>query len=515
MAFGLRLAKLPKEDIKQRVDEAASILGIGELLSRKPGQLSGGQKQRVALGRSLVRRPRIFLLDEPLSNVDAKIRQEMRSEILRLHHRLGTTFIYVTHDQIEAMTMGSKIVVMNKGEIQQVGTPFQIFQEPRNLFVATFLGTPQMNTIEANLRDEKGHLSLSFGGDGLIDLPDYKLYELSDLSLLNRKVTLGIRPDNVRFTKEKANIAAPVDNVEYFGSEFEVSFRLPGSEKPFVVSSSINAKAGERLNLKLNEKTIHVFNPESGLRILGVPPYAFLEGASISQEGDGFVLHYGGQSFPYGIASRLVDPASLDENVSIRFPSAVVHLDKRPGDLSLIGHVEHVQDLVREKAIYLQLEDAEVISFHVPTSDLAKVGPTCRVYVSPQDITPYSLDRKRCLLAKFPLFSNLLSGKVEKGRLLIEGRKTILADPSFSELGRYLLSLRGADVFGKNPPREAIKALVLDDQDLGGETLLYLKTVKGTYLNLLVKAPFDRHKAPCVFLRFHDDGLSPVLEKDE
>lgn len=514
MAFGLRLAKLPTAEIKTRVEEAASILGISELLSRKPGQLSGGQKQRVALGRSLVRRPRIFLLDEPLSNVDAKIRQEMRSEILRLHHRLGTTFIYVTHDQIEAMTMGSKIVVMNKGEIQQVGTPFQIFQEPRNLFVATFLGTPQMNIIEANLRDEKAHLSVSFGGDGFLDLPDYKRYEMSDASFLNRKVALGIRPDNVRFVNEKANIVAPVKSIEYFGSEYEVSFALPGSEKPFVVSSTSPVKAGEKMNLKLNEKTIHLFNPETGNRILGVPLFTYLFNVNVTEEGDHFVLHYGKQDLPLDLTGRVIDPSSFDAAVALRFPSSSFHLDKRPGDLALSGKVEHVQDLVREKAVYLHLEDSQVVSFHVLSTDLDKVGANCHVYVSLQDATLYSADRKRCLLAKFPLFPNYVEGKREKGHLSIEGRICGNLDPSFSDFARYVVSLRGADIYVKNPPRAALKCLVLDDQDLGNEILLYLKTAKETYLSLLVPSPFDRHKSPYVYLHFHDDGISPLREKD-
>ena len=178
MAFGLKLRKMPKAEIKRRVEEAAKILDISYLLERKPKALSGGQRQRVALGRAIVREPRVFLLDEPLSNLDAKLRAQMRTEITKLHQRLGTTFIYVTHDQTEAMTMGTRIVVMKDGFIQQVDTPQNLYEKPCNLFVAGFMGSPQMNFIDATVEEKDGKYSLSIGTERQtyhIDLPNAKV----------------------------------------------------------------------------------------------------------------------------------------------------------------------------------------------------------------------------------------------------------------------------------------------------------------------------------------------------
>ena len=194
MAFGLKLRKISKEEIKRRVNEAAEILGISHLLDRKPKALSGGQRQRVALGRAIVRNPKVFLLDEPLSNLDAKLRTQMRTEISKLHQRLKTTFIYVTHDQTEAMTMGDRIVVMKDGNIQQIDTPQNLYEKPCNDFVAGFIGTPPMNFIDTTLIKEKNKFILTFE-DVKIELPDEKNVNNILENYLNQPVIMGIRPE--------------------------------------------------------------------------------------------------------------------------------------------------------------------------------------------------------------------------------------------------------------------------------------------------------------------------------
>ena len=196
MAFGLKLRKTPKAEIKQRVEEAAKILDISHLLNRKPKALSGGQRQRVALGRAIVREPKVFLFDEPLSNLDAKLRVAMRTEITKLHQRLQTTFIYVTHDQTEAMTMASRIVVMKDGFVQQVDTPQNLYDYPANLFVAGFIGSPQMNFFTVKLVKEGNDVAAVFG-DNKIIFPPSKLAKFADEDYIGKEVYMGIRPENI------------------------------------------------------------------------------------------------------------------------------------------------------------------------------------------------------------------------------------------------------------------------------------------------------------------------------
>ena len=224
MAFGLKLRKTPKDEIKRRVEEAAKILDIAHLLTRKPKALSGGQRQRVALGRAIVREPKVFLFDEPLSNLDAKLRVAMRTEITKLHQRLQTTFIYVTHDQTEAMTMASRIVVMKDGVIQQVDTPQNLYDYPANEFVAGFIGSPQMNFFNVKL-DREGQDVVATFGDNKIVVPEKKVAKFVDESYVGKEVIMGIRPENIHDDEQKlaeyatATIDVDVEVTELMGSE--------------------------------------------------------------------------------------------------------------------------------------------------------------------------------------------------------------------------------------------------------------------------------------------------------
>jgi multiple sugar transport system ATP-binding protein len=217
MGFALKLAKLPKDEIADRVQRAAEILQIGHLLERKPKALSGGQRQRVAIGRAIVRKPEVFLFDEPLSNLDAALRAQTRVELARLHRELATTMIYVTHDQVEAMTLGQKIVVFNGGRIEQVGTPFELYEKPANLFVAGFLGSPRMNFIEASLVGEQGHIAtVRLAGGALVEVAAD-----ADNAAVGAKLTLGVRPEHLRMLRAgegaAGGIPGTVGLVEYLG----------------------------------------------------------------------------------------------------------------------------------------------------------------------------------------------------------------------------------------------------------------------------------------------------------
>ncbi len=277
MSFGLELRKVPKDEIKKKVDEAAKVLGIEHLLSRKPKALSGGERQRVALGRAMVRDPAVFLLDEPLSNLDAKLRSQMRTEISKLHQSLGTTFIYVTHDQIEAMTMGDRIVVMKDGVVQQVDTPQHVYDKPANMFVAGFIGSPQMNFIDAQLVQRDGAYFILLGGspDGSLQIPvpDGKASPEELAQLIDKPVVLGVRPealhDDPSFTEAAgaATLEAQVELAEMMGSEVYLYLNYNSVKLTAKVPARTAAKMGETLRLAIDVSHIHLFEKETGAAI--------------------------------------------------------------------------------------------------------------------------------------------------------------------------------------------------------------------------------------------------------
>lgn len=274
MAFALKLRKVPKDEIKTRVLEAAKILELEEYLGRKPKALSGGQRQRVALGRAIVRQPKVFLMDEPLSNLDAKLRVAMRTEIAKLHKRLATTFIYVTHDQTEAMTMGDRIVVMKDGVIQQVGDPNELYQQPANRFVAEFIGSPQMNVFPAAIERTANETFALIGGKKItvnaeraakIDLPEGK-----------SEVFIGIRPEDLYVEEENlvkypdSQIDANIEVREPLGSDIYLYMTVPGVDKTVTarVLPTYDGKMDETVKLALDTERMHVFDCESGASLI-------------------------------------------------------------------------------------------------------------------------------------------------------------------------------------------------------------------------------------------------------
>jgi ABC-type sugar transport system ATPase subunit len=308
MAFGLRMRRTPKREIEKRVREAAAILSIEALLDRRPRELSGGQRQRVALGRAIVREPKVFLFDEPLSNLDAKLRVQMRAEIARLHHRLKTTIIYVTHDQVEAMTLGERIVLMDHGVIQQVDTPMNIYQRPANRFVASFIGSPAMNFIggevdggifhftgSASGSDEvdglsassvpqapaeshavPGHTATQSHGHGTIDIAEYMARSaLTGLSTINVGPTipdgpaiLGVRPEDLIAREDGTALGlVTLDVVEHMGHETIVHFSLAGGNHVARLPADANVQPGHRLPLAIRPGSFHLFSTENGKRL--------------------------------------------------------------------------------------------------------------------------------------------------------------------------------------------------------------------------------------------------------
>ena len=268
MAFGLKLRKVPKDEIKKKVEEAAKILDLEKLLDRKPKALSGGQRQRVAMGRAIVRNPKVFLMDEPLSNLDAKLRVQMRIEIAKLHQRLGTTIIYVTHDQTEAMTLGTRIVVMKDGVIQQVDTPQNLYEKPCNLFVAGFMGSPQMNFLDATVKVEGDIANLVIAGHS-IPLPPAKSKKLIDGGYDGKVVTFGIRPEDVYDsemyieTSPQSVFTSTIKVYELLGAEVYLYFDLDEFPMTARVDSRTTARPGDTVKFALDVEKIHVFDKET------------------------------------------------------------------------------------------------------------------------------------------------------------------------------------------------------------------------------------------------------------
>ncbi len=272
MAFGLKLRKFKKEEIKERVEEAAKILDLKSYLHRKPKALSGGQRQRVAVGRAIVRKPKVFLFDEPLSNLDAKLRVQMRTEISKLHHSLGATMIYVTHDQTEAMTMGDKIVIMKDGIVNQIDTPMHLYDFPANKFVAGFIGSPAMNFISGKLFDDNGTKFKSKAGSFAIELNGQYQDQLKNY--LNKEIILGIRPEDIYDSKsasskpEFGRIKAMLEVVEPMGNEIFLYFTIDGEQFVARVPSREKQEPNKEIDLMLDTSKLHFFDAETELVIV-------------------------------------------------------------------------------------------------------------------------------------------------------------------------------------------------------------------------------------------------------
>ena len=272
ISYGLKNMKVPADEIKKKVEEAAKILDLEKLLDRKPKALSGGQRQRVAMGRAIVRNPKVFLMDEPLSNLDAKLRVQMRSEIASLHNRLKATIIYVTHDQTEAMTLGTRIVVLKDGVIMQVDSPQKLYNEPNNLFVAGFIGSPQMNFIDAVCKVEGERVTLNFEKTSVV-LPPAKAKKLIDGGYNGKTVVMGIRPEDIGDSQieieahKDAVFETDVTGYELLGSEVLLYFNVAGTAMTAKVDSRTTARMGDHITLAIDPEKIHCFDKETELTI--------------------------------------------------------------------------------------------------------------------------------------------------------------------------------------------------------------------------------------------------------
>ena len=361
MAFGLRIRHVPKEEIDKRVNEAARILDIRDQLDKKPKAMSGGQRQRVALGRAIVRKPKVFLLDEPLSNLDAKLRSSMRSEITRLHKVLGTTFIYVTHDQVEAMTMGTKIVVMKDGVIQQVDSPMNLYDYPANEFVAGFIGTPQMNFIPAKLSYNKNDIIISLS-NGDIKVSEEELYKLNKLNILqNKEITLGIRPEHVKIVGKNDRNSYPyvITAIEVLGNEsnFFVESKEGNLKLTIKAQRNDDLHVGDIIYLEFDVSKMHLFDKYTTKTLLERIPEASFVKAKVAK--DLIELLKNKIDIGYTMRSALAEKSDLYINI----PTSAV---KVGGNLAgKIVKKEKVNDkwlfVVQDKDDYLFIQNDEYI----------------------------------------------------------------------------------------------------------------------------------------------------------
>ncbi len=513
MAFGLKLRHEKKEVIDQRVKNAAEILEISDLLSRKPKALSGGQRQRVALGRTIVREPKVFLLDEPLSNLDAKLRVAMRSEITKLHDRLQTTFIYVTHDQTEAMTMGTRIVVMKDGFIQQVDTPITLFEDPANLFVATFLGSPQMNILDATLFNKDGKLFAKLYDDEslLLEFPEIKAKELADPSYIGKKVKLGIRPENVSLSDK--GIPSYVEVVEHLGDETILYTKINGRKENFLLKIPFIGHLDNHFDTKLNFNMdrVYLFDYETGKSIMGVPSE---DDFPIILNSDEFSI--GKQRFQLcsQIKERLLHSSKGELFLSIK--PDYISFEESEDSYKLNAKVEFVENRSDYNAYFFSIEGVnKYFAIKAPLDKKLNVGEHINIYIPFDKITILSLDKQR-VQSREIIYSNIAKANVTRkdGLLFIRGGGLNLSinDIEGVEEGLHDIEIdqeKVKVVFTKKfikstkmkveelPSKNRVKFMAYDEDPAGNKNIIYGK-IPGfeNYVTLCVDNNFSVYKMP-------------------
>lgn len=529
MAFGLKLRKFPSEDIDRRVKKAAEILEISDLLTRKPKALSGGQRQRVALGRAIVREPSVFLLDEPLSNLDAKLRVQMRTEITKLHNRLATTFIYVTHDQTEAMTMGTRIVVMKDGWIQQVDSPITLFENPTNLFVATFLGSPQMNILKATLMLKNDKLVALLGGDKQKEIvfSNQKKEQLASKEYLNQEVYLGIRPEHLSIRDD--GIPGIVDVVEQLGDESLVYVKLENIENTIIIKTTLHKRfqSKEKIKVSFDSNKIHLFDLNNENAIIGIPHENRLP-AKIK-----------GNTLSFGENKINLSSEILNRLNELAFQNEVV-LGIKPIDLSLVKNksdyqieaevafLEYKSDYV---ACYAKVKGIQqYLVFRLKINDKSMPKPKDKVilYIPEDKIVIYHNEER--LLLKEKINNNETKCQVEHAgnqTIIAFGRQKITI-PKRENItpGEHILKLKqhGAKALFTNkmlkkyklqkenyPKAQTIKVSAYDEDKTGKKNALFVK-VDGfeNYVTLIVENNFSVYDMP-EFQVYLDESMIEIL----
>ncbi|MBP5216280.1 MAG: sn-glycerol-3-phosphate ABC transporter ATP-binding protein UgpC [Bacilli bacterium] len=525
MAFGLKIKKVDPEEIKRRTLAAAEILEITELLGRKPKELSGGQRQRVALGRAIVREPKVFLFDEPLSNLDAKLRVQMRSEITKLHKRLATTFIYVTHDQTEAMTMGERVVVMKDGYIQQVDNPVDLYENPLSKFVATFLGTPPMNILPCQyIAGEKEDTLLPWGEEGFaIKIPENIRIQILDEAAKERPLEMGIRPAQIELAEE--GIPALIEVVEHLGDETLIYAKVGEHEETVIAKtdSSFLGQPGDTIHFRFPAEAIHLFDQETTLSILGMPRENEMAG---QLDKDGFTFGENRFAFPEGYKKRILHSAFDLQGLRLTFPPKAAHIEEKENDVAIKIRVDllmpHVDGFV---CFATPLGEKKRIAFFLPMEHDLKVGQERLIYVDPEKFSIVSEEGKR-YVSREEIFDNIVEAEFsqEDGKTKVSfGGANLLFDGQIGTPGTHHIKIREdkitpifsrgqCKILGrKNPvidPKRVIPSAAYDEDQLGGHNAVFLQIpgMEG-YATFLVDEDISVYKAPKFKLMLDADSF--------
>ena len=381
MAFGLKLRKTSKEEIEKRVNNAAKILGIEDLLNRKPKALSGGQRQRVALGRAIVREPNVFLLDEPLSNLDAKLRVQMRVEITKLQKRLSTTFIYVTHDQTEAMTMGDRIVVMKDGIVQQVDSPATLYEQPRNVFVATFLGSPQMNILKVRLLKKDDKLAILLPNQQIVNFTEIKAKQLISNDYIDKDILFGIRPENISIGEEGVDVH--IDAIEHLGSETILYCKMQGLDESIIakIPTNYDLKVDSDIKLVFDMNKGHGFDIDLQTTILGVPSANYIK-ARIK----GDKLSIGPKTFEVPNFTKRILRSKVEEVNSLSIDVSKVSLSELKESILLKAKVMFKIQGNDNVTYYTKIDGLDDYFIFRSSTDLYNVGDNVSCYLALNDL---------------------------------------------------------------------------------------------------------------------------------
>ena len=446
MGFGLKLRHEKPDVIAEKVNKAAEILEISDLLDRKPKELSGGQRQRVALGRAIVREPNVFLLDEPLSNLDAKLRVQMRTEITKLHEKLQTTFIYVTHDQTEAMTMGDIIVVMNKGFIQQADAPVTLFEDPTNLFVATFLGSPQMNIIECSLVEEKGKISakLEDFDENRILLRDETAKQIINSGIsLDKKYLFGIRPDHIKVSNK--GIKAHVEVVEQLGDETILYTKIANHEGNVVVKAPLtnSIKSQDDIYLEFINERVYLFDKDSEHSLIGMPSFNKIPCLVSDNE-----IKLGSQKLALDkeFTSHLVDRA-FNSDVFLAIKPEFIQLKKESDNVPVNVEVDFVEERTNYNTVYAKLDGVKpYLIFRVNKDIKVNKGEKMTVFFPLSNMSIFD-ENDDSLFVREKVFENTAVAQVSTNKkglreIKIEGGETLTFDSLDVQDGKYKLVLK-------------------------------------------------------------------------
>ena len=550
MGFGLKLRHVKPEIIKEKVLAAAEILEISDLLDRKPKELSGGQRQRVALGRAIVREPNVFLLDEPLSNLDAKLRVQMRTEITKLHEKLQTTFIYVTHDQTEAMTMGDTIVVMNKGFIQQADAPVTLFEDPANLFVATFLGSPQMNIVKSKLKKEGAMIGVVLEGvdANTIWLRPETVKQITNSELdLDKEYLFGIRPDQIKVSK--TGIPAKVEVVEQLGDETIIYVKIENHDKNIVLKAPLisDIKSGDEIKIDFSNERVYLFDEVTEHSLIGMPSFTKLP-CTIDRDGS---IALGKQHFAVDdeYLTHVVDRA-FEEKCLLTIKPEQVQLDKPvttvknekgeevsvPSDaISLYVKVDFIEERTNYNIVYATIEGVkQYLIFRAAKDRKIASGDNLTVYL-PLDYVSLTDAKENSLTIREVAYENLATAKVSttkdgKRAIAINGGERLVYDSLQVEDGQYFFVLKQDKVqvvFDKktakgiedeniltSAPKGSTLTLNCYDEEPQKDVNYVYAQIKGfeEYVTLAVKNNFSVYKMPKFKVVVPVDGfeLKPI-----